>query len=69
MSRESDVLGAPTPVPAAEVRKQKERNQSAIRLVNTWLNEDAAVESDTSEKDALGYSEADITRLRDQRVV
>ena len=35
--------------PAARVRSQKERNQVAIRLLNTWLLEDAKVESDTWE--------------------
>ena len=59
-SRDSDVRSAPSPVPATEVRKQRERNRSAIRLVNTWLYEDAAVESDTWE---LLKSELDRDRL------
>ena len=39
LSRESDLCRAPSPVPATKVRKQRERNRSAIRLVNTWLHE------------------------------
>lgn len=35
--------------PAARVRSRKERNRVAIRLLNTWLHEDAKVESDTWE--------------------
>ena len=64
-SRDPDVRSAPSPVPAAEVRKQKEQNQSAIRLVNTWLHEDAAVESDTWE---LLKSELDRDRLSRRRL-
>ena len=59
-SRDSDVRSAPSPVPATEVRKRRERNRSAIRLMNTWLYEDAAVESDTWE---LLKSELDRDRL------
>lgn len=33
--------------PAATVRHRKERNRTAIRLLNAWLHEDAEVESDT----------------------
>ena len=64
-SRDSDVRSAPSPVPATEVRKQRERNRSAIRLVNTWLYEDAAVESDTWE---LLKSELDRDRLSRRRL-
>lgn len=64
LSRDSDVRSAPSPVPATEVRKQRERNRSAIRLVNTWLHEDAAVESDTWE---LLKSELDRDRLSRRR--
>ena len=64
-SRDSDVRSAPSPVPATEVRKQSERNRSAIRLVNTWLHEDAAVESDTWE---LLKSELDRDRLSRRRL-
>ena len=60
LRRDSDERSAPSPAPAAEVRKQRERNRSAIRLVNTWLYEDAAVESDTWE---LLKSELDRDRL------
>ena len=65
LSRASDVRSAPSPVPATEVRKQRERNRSAIRLVNTWLHEDAAVESDTWE---LLKSELDRDRLSRRRL-
>ena len=64
-SRDPDAPGAPGPVPATEVRKQRERNESAIRLVNTWLHEDAAVESDTWE---LLKSELDRDRLSRRRL-
>ena len=64
-SRDSDVRSAPSPVPATEVRKQRERNRSAIQLVNTWLHEDAAVESDTWE---LLKSELDRDRLSRRRL-
>ena len=63
-SRDSDVHGAPSPVPAIEARKQRERNRSAIRLVNTWLREDASVEPDTWE---LAKSELDRDRLSGRR--
>ena len=64
LSRDSDVRSAPSPVAATEVRKQRDRNRSAIRLVNTWLHEDAAVESDTWE---LLKSELDRDRLSRRR--
>ena len=64
LSLDSNVRSAPSPVPATEVREQRERNRSAIRLVNTWLHEDAAVESDTWE---LLKSELDRDRLSRRR--
>ena len=62
---DSDAGSAPSPVPATEVRKQRERNQPAIRLVNTWLHEDATVEPDTWE---LVKSELDRDRLSGRRL-
>ena len=51
--------------PAARVRSRKERNQVAIRLLNTWLLEDAKVESDTWE---LLKSSLDRDRLSGRRL-
>ncbi len=63
-SRNSDLRRAPSPDLATEVCKQRERNRSVIRLVNTWLHEDAAVEPDTWE---LLKSELDRDRLSKRR--
>ena len=59
------VAGSESTRDPTEVRKQRERNRSAIRLVNTWLHEDAAVESDTWE---LLKSELDRDRLSRRRL-
>ncbi len=50
---------------ATDVRKQKKRNRMAIRLMDVWLDEDAAVESDTWE---LLKSELDRDRLSTRRL-
>ena len=63
--RDVEARSAPDPVSATEVRQQKERNQAAIRLMNTWLHEDEAVEPDTWE---LLKSELDRDRLSARRL-
>ena len=50
---------------AAKVRSRKERNRVAIRLLNTWLHEDAKVETDTWE---LLKSALDRDRLSGRRL-
>ncbi len=64
-SRGSDVRNTPSPVIASEIREQRERNRSAIQLMETWLHEDAAVESDTWE---LLKSELDRDRLSTRKL-
>ena len=61
----SDNPRRPDSRPTARVRSQKERNRVAIRLLNTWLHEDAKVESDTWE---LLKSALDRDRLSGRRL-
>ena len=63
--RGSDNPRRPDSRPAARVRSRKERNRVAIRLLNTWLHEDAKVESDTWE---LLKSALDRDRLSGRRL-
>ena len=63
--RNSDSRSPPSAGPVTEVGKQRERNRSAIRLVNTWLHEDTAAESDTWE---LLKSELNRDRLSKRRL-
>ena len=50
---------------AATIRQRKERNRTAIRLLNAWLHGDAEVESDTRD---LLKSELDCGRLSGRRL-
>lgn len=64
LNRDPEARSASDPLPATEARKQKDRNRPAIRLMDVWLHEDAAVESDTWE---LLKSELDRDRLSARR--
>ena len=63
--RQSTLAGAP---PAATVRRRKDRNRTAIRLLNAWLHEDVEVESDTWDllKSELGRDRFSRRRLWNQ---
>ena len=61
----SDNPPRPGRSPAATVRHCKERNRTAIRLLNAWLHEDVDVESDTWD---LLKSELDRDRLSGRRL-
>ena len=58
-------LARPDPLPAATVHQRKERNRTAMRLLRSWLHEDAEVESDTWD---LLKSELDRDRLSGRRL-